>query len=126
MCAKPAQETSKMLNQRLAAAQKVAAHLLPTEHNLQGTMLQNLKLQVAIMEARDEARVGKNVGAVALLHLADAQRGLAVAWKSMTDAHGALHEDQRLAGLGAVSFGDADTSPTGQQPEEEMSLLRVA
>ncbi|MDO7841829.1 hypothetical protein [Sphingomonas immobilis] len=101
-----------MLNHRLAAARKVAAHLMPAEADLESSIVRNARLQIAIVEARQEAKAPKNLGAAALVHLADAGQALAAAWTSMTSAHSALHEDQRLAGLSTFAFGDVDETPT--------------
>lgn len=101
-----------MLNQRHAAAQKVAAHLMPAEADLQETIVKNARLQIAIVEARRESRAPKNLGVTALVHLADAGRSLAEAWRSTTEAHKALHEDQRLGGLSAFAYGEVDDTPS--------------
>ncbi|MFA5989942.1 MAG: hypothetical protein WC803_10100 [Sphingomonas sp.] len=101
-----------MLNHRHAAAQKVAAHLMPTETDVQSAIVANARLQIAIVEARQEARAPKNLGVLALVHLADSAKHLAGAWQAMVEAHSALHEDQRLAGLRTFNYGDFQETPS--------------
>ena len=115
-----------MLNRRHAAAQKVAAHLFPAEENLQDTISDNLRLQLAIVEARRESGVRKNLGSDALLHLADTGRALASAWQSMLAAHASLHDDQRQAGLSAFTYGDNDQTPKFGEPTGDHNVLRAA
>ena len=115
-----------MLNQRHAAAHKVAAHLFPTEESLQDTISDNLRLQLAIVEARRESGVRKNLGSDALLHLAESGRALASAWQSLLAAHASLHDDQLKAGLSAFNYGDNDQTPKFSEPAGELQPLRVA
>lgn len=114
-----------MLNQRHAAAQKVAAHLMPAEDDLQNSIVRNAQLQIAIVEARRDAGVPKNIGTEALVHLAGVSQSLAQAWRGMIEAHHALHEDQRLSGLGAFAYGDVTNTPKRAALADE-PLLKIA
>jgi hypothetical protein len=51
-----------MLNQRLAAARKVADELLPAEADLDNAILHASRLAIAVIEGRREAKLPLNVG----------------------------------------------------------------
>jgi len=106
-----------MLNDRLSAARKVAQTLIPAERNLDASLRSNAELTLAMLAAREEARLPLSIASDALRHNADANVALAQAWSSTALVHGALRTAQHDIGLDGVKawFGD-------QTPCEEASI----
>ncbi|CUS44125.1 MAG: hypothetical protein V4610_07035 [Pseudomonadota bacterium] len=97
-----------MLNDRLSAARKVAQTLIPAERNLDASLRSNAELTLAMLAAREEARLPLSIASDALRHNADANVALAKAWSSIALVHGALRAAQHDVGLDGVKawFGD--------------------
>ncbi|MFA6113575.1 MAG: hypothetical protein WC729_06270 [Sphingomonas sp.] len=107
-----------MLNDRLSAARKVAQILIPAERNLDASLRSNAELTLAMLAAREEARLPLSIASDALRHNADANVALAQAWSSIALVHGALRTVQRDIGLDGFKawFGDqipCEDAPTG-------------
>lgn len=107
-----------MLNDRLSAARKVAQILIPAERNLDASLRSNAELTLAMLSAREEARLPLSIASDALRHNADANVALAKAWSSIALVHGALRTAQRDVGLDGFKawFGDqipCDEAATG-------------
>jgi hypothetical protein len=109
-----------MLNQRLAAARKVADELLPAEARLDDAILHASRLAIAVIEGRREAKLPLNTGQEGLALMSQAAAKLVDARGDIMAAHVALRETQDEIGLRAVSFGDIYVSPgkTGSLPEK--------
>jgi hypothetical protein len=106
-----------MLNDRLSAARKVVQTLIPAERNLDASLRSNAELTLAMLAAREEARLPLSIASDALRHNANANVALAQAWSSIALVHGALRTAQHDIGLDGFKawFGD-------QTPCEEGSI----
>ncbi len=107
-----------MLNDRLSAARKVAQTLIPAERNLDASLRSNAELTLAMLAAREEARLPLSIASDALRHNADANVALAQAWSHIALVHGALRTVQHDVGLDGFRawFGDqapCEDAPTG-------------
>lgn len=100
-----------MLNDRLSAARKVAQTLIPAERNLDASLRSNAELTLAMLAAREEARLPLSIASDALRHNAEANVALAQAWSSTAQLHTALRAVQHDIGLDAFKawFGDNST-----------------
>lgn len=100
-----------MLNERLAAARKVAGELLPAEAKLDETILHASRLAIAVIEGCKTARMPIDTGQDGLVLMTRAAAKLVEARGEMLAAHVAFKETQEEIGLKAVSFGDIYVSP---------------
>ena len=100
-----------MLNDRLSAARKVAQTLIPAERNLDASLRSNAELTLAMLAAREEARLPLSIASDALRHNAEANVALVQAWSSTAQLHTALRAVQHDIGLDAFKawFGDNST-----------------
>jgi hypothetical protein len=100
-----------MLNQRLAAARKVADELLPAETDLDNAILHASRLAIAVIEGRRSARLPLDTGQEGLAMMSRATAKMVDARGDIMAAHVAFRETQDEIGLRAVSFGDLWESP---------------
>ena len=100
-----------MLNQRLAAARKVADELLPAEADLDNAILHASRLAIAVIEGRKTAKLPLDTGQEGLALMARAASKLVDARGDIIAAHVALRDTKDGIGLRAVSFGDIHESP---------------
>lgn len=115
-----------MLNQRLAAARKVADELLPAEADLDNAILHASRLAIAVIEGRRSARLPLNVGQEGLALISRAATKLIDARADIIDAHVAFRQTQDEIGLRTVSFGDVHPSPDTKTAELPNRLANVA
>lgn len=95
-----------MLNQRLSAAQAVAAELFPAEQHLDDAIVRASKLTIAVVEGRRRAKLPITAGQEGLNHIIIAAAKLIEAREQMGAAHSALRATQDDIGLRTISFGD--------------------
>lgn len=100
-----------MLNDRLSAARKVAQTLIPAERNLDASLRSNAELTLAMLAAREEARLPLSIASDALRHNAEASVALVQAWSSTAQLHSALRAVQHDIGLDAFKAWFGDNSP---------------
>lgn len=100
-----------MLNQRLAAARRVADELIPAEFDLDNAILHTSRLAIAVIEGRRAAKLPLNVGQEGLSLVSRAATKLIEARGDFIEAHLAFRDTQDDIGLRAVSFGDLWESP---------------
>ena len=100
-----------MLNQRLAAAQRVADELLPAETELDNAILHTSRLAIGVIEGRRTAKLPLNTGQEGLALVSRATAKLVDARSDIIAAHVAFRQTQDDIGLRAVSFGDIHESP---------------
>jgi len=100
-----------MLNQRLAAARRVADELLPAETDLDNAIVRAARLAIAVIEGRRSAKLPLDTGQEGLAFMSRATAKLVDARGDIMAAHVAFRETQEEIGLKAVSFGDYWESP---------------
>jgi hypothetical protein len=100
-----------MLNQRLAAARRVADELLPAETDLDNAIVRAARLAIAVIEGRRSAKLPLDTGQEGLAFMSRATAKLVDARGDIMAAHVAFRETQEEIGLKAVSFGDIHESP---------------
>jgi hypothetical protein len=105
-----------MLNDRLSAARKVAQILIPAERNLDASLRSNAELTLAMLAAREEARLPLSIASDALRHNADANVALAQAWSHVALVHGALRSVQHDVGLDGFKAWFGDQLPCEDAP----------
>lgn len=115
-----------MLNQRLAAAQKVADELLPAETNLDNAILHASRLAIAVIEGRKSAKLPLDTGQEGLALMSRAAAKLVEARGDIMSAHVAFRETQEEIGLRAVSFGDLWESPDKKTAQLPSDVANVA
>jgi len=115
-----------MLNDRLSAARKVAQTLIPAERNLDASLRSNAELTLAMLAAREEARLPLSIASDALRHNADANVALAQAWSSIALVHGALRAAQRDVGLDGVKAWFGDNTPCEEGAAGPATIARIA
>jgi hypothetical protein len=115
-----------MLNQRLAAARKVADELLPAEADLDNAILHASRLAIAVIEGRRSAKLPLNTGQEGLAFMSRAAAKLIEARGDIMAAHVALRETQHEIGLRTVSFGDIHESPDKNVAELTPDAANVA
>ena len=115
-----------MLNQRLAAARKVADELLPAETDLDNAILHASKVAIAVIEGRRSAKVPLNVGQEGLALVSRAATKLIDARGDIIDAHVAFRATQDEIGLRTVSFGDIHESPDKKTAQLPDTIANVA
>jgi hypothetical protein len=116
-----------MLNQRLAAAKTVAAHLFPTEQLIEDAIVNNARLSIAVVEGRQSAKLPITAGQESLTALASVAAALLEARSQIAAAHACLADDKQQMGLGARSMGDwGECPPAGaKQDAPQHGGLRV-
>ena len=107
-----------MLNQRLSAAQAVAAELFPAEIDLDNAIVHVSRLAIAVVEGRRAAKLPITAGQLGLSYVAQAGMSLVQARDAIGAAHAAFHDTQIEIGLRTVGVGDLwecpeNTTPTG-------------
>ncbi|MBA2466184.1 MAG: hypothetical protein H0V46_01085 [Sphingomonas sp.] len=100
-----------MLNERLAAARKVADQLLPAEADLDSAILHASRLAIAVIEGAKTAKLPIDTGQEGLALVARASAKLVEARGEILAAHVAFRETQDDIGLRTLSFGDLWVSP---------------
>lgn len=94
-----------MLNERLAAAQSIYAHLVPAETDLGSALTSMAALLSRLPQARAEAKISSAVGHDVILAVQEACNSIVNAMGKTVEAHAGLAELQKSVGLRAVSFG---------------------
>ncbi|MGN6277688.1 MAG: hypothetical protein ACTHM8_03070 [Sphingomonas sp.] len=115
-----------MLNERHAAAQAIAADLLPSEEEIDSALVRNARIQIAVVEGRRRHKVALTVGQEALEHLIQSTVSLAAARKSISLAHLAFRVDQRAVGLDAFSYGNLSDYPAPSGAADVEPAHRIA
>ena len=115
-----------MLNQRTAAARRVADELLPAETELDDAILHASRLAIAVIEGRRMARLPLDTGQEGLAFMSRATAKLIDARGDLMAAHVALREAKDQIGLRAVSFGDIHESPDRNMAELKPDAANVA
>lgn len=101
-----------MLQQRLAAAHRVAEQLRATEEVIDDTLIELSNLFAALPRERRNANLSPVSGQAAIAAVSRAVSLAGELRQSIIDAHLALHTTQREAGLEARSFGTSADKPT--------------
>lgn len=101
-----------MLNQRMAAARKVADQLFTAEDAFDAAINQLALLSATMSTSRVEAGLSACVVQAALSEAAAATQMLTEARGKLISTHERLAEAQKNVGLGAVSFGGGLGKPT--------------
>lgn len=109
-----------MLNQRLSAAQAVAAELFPTEQHVDDAIVRASKLAIALIEGRRQAKLPITAGQDGLNHIIVAAGKLVEAREQMGAAHSALRVTQDDIGLRNISFGDLWDCPPNPNKKAEL------
>ena len=94
-----------MLNDRLAAAQDVAAHLFALEEAIDAALAKAGELTTSIPAARQRARLSAVVGQDAISEVAATLQVLAKARGHVVQAHHHFAETQEQMGLKAYGMG---------------------
>lgn len=120
-----------MLNQRLAAAQKVAQELMPMEASIEEALMRGSRLALAILEGRQSAKLPITAGQESLKALASTQAALLEARSTIAEAHALLNDEKTRIGLGARSMGDWGECPPASgsvetAPSQKPALTVVA
>jgi len=115
-----------MLNERRAAARKVAANLFALEEALDIALAQAGGLAAVLPAARAEARVSAVVGQDAIGSTAEALALLVQARAKVIEAHHHLQETRVQLGLREVSVGDLLPKPAAASAEDRQPLRAVA
>lgn len=102
-----------MLKQRRLAADQVADALFAAEASLSRAMVDVADLVRATEEARTSANLSPVVSGDAVYRAISCLRGLGDANQELMMAHNAFAAVQKRIGLGAVSFGDNGSKPSG-------------
>ncbi len=100
-----------MLNDRLAAARKIAAEIFTLESDIESTFLRATRLSAAIVEGRRNARMPISAGQDSLRELAAATTLLIEARTCVAAAQASLAEERIHAGLRLYGMGDVDDCP---------------
>jgi len=102
-----------MLKQRRLAVDQVADALFAAEASLSRAMVDVADLVRATEEARTSAKLSPVVSGDAVYRAISCLRGLGDANQELMMAHNACAAVQKRIGLGAVSFGDNGSKPSG-------------
>jgi len=94
-----------MLNERLSAAQKIAAELHRAEDAIDETMMRIAQLAATLPAARRETNMSAIVGQEAVAKIANALAAAGEVRQLLIDAHQALTVTQKQVGLGTRMFG---------------------
>jgi multidrug resistance efflux pump len=108
-----------MLNQRRAAAEKVAQRLAAAEAAIDRALTCAAELNAALPSARAEAGISAVVGQEALDGAADVYSRLVAARRSIVETHRKLDETKTQIGLRTVAIGDGLDKPDPIRPSGE-------
>ena len=117
-----------MLNERLSAAQKIAAELHGAEDAIDETMIRIAQLAAALPAARRDTNMSAIVGQEAMAKVANALAAAGEVRQLLTDAHIALTATQKQVGLGTRMFGAGVKPPEASLVEagEDRGMAEVA
>jgi hypothetical protein len=115
-----------MRNERLAAAQRIAALLIPHEQEIDDAIIRNARLTMAMVEGRRAAKAPLTLGQQSLELIARANASLLEARGHVAKAHLELRDAQFALGLGAVSYGDYGQTPTEPAARAPLSVVQAA
>lgn len=102
-----------MLQQRMAAAHRVAEQLRTTEEMVDDTLIELSNLFAALPRERRNANLSPVTGQAAVSHVSRAVALAGELRQAVIDAHLALRVTQREAGLETRSFGPCTEPPAG-------------
>ncbi|MEQ1724587.1 MAG: hypothetical protein ABL882_01505 [Sphingopyxis sp.] len=111
-----------MLHQRMAAAHRVAEQLRTTEETIDDTLIELSNLFALLPRERRNANMSPVTGQAAVSHVSRAVSLAGELRQAVIEAHIALHETQREAGLGARMFGTSTEKPAGLLVVEDGEL----
>lgn len=115
-----------MLNNRLRAAQKVAAQLTAAEADLDRAMQSLVALTTTMIEAREVAGVSHVIGQKAFDRVGEATQNLFQTRSKVIDAHLSLAEARDQVGLRVVGLGALQDCPpmsaSGGEPANVVSI----
>ncbi|MBV7256378.1 hypothetical protein KCG44_06210 [Pacificimonas sp. WHA3] len=115
-----------MLNQRLAAAQKVAVRLHAAEEALDAALAETAHLTASMPTARAEAGVSAMFGQDALLFANEAISALVAARGALLETHRKLDETKNQMGLRTyMGPGGPKPIPTGGEESQPVRLSVV-
>lgn len=100
-----------MLNNRLAAAQNVAAELFPAEQHIEDALVGVSRLAIAIVEGRQTAKLPISAGQESLSAVSEVAAALVDARGKIAAAHASLAQDKVNIGLGTRAMGDWGECP---------------
>ena len=115
-----------MLNERLAAARRVADELFPAEADLDNAILHASRLAIAVIEGRKSAKLPITAGQEGLALVSRAAAKLVDARGDIGAAHVAFRDTQEEIGLRAVSFGDIYECPDKKTAQVPSHIANVA
>lgn len=108
-----------MLNDRLQAAQIVAAKLFAAEAALDQALASVAELTAAMPRARMSAKISAVVGQDAIEDAADAQASLIEARRKLVAAHGKLEQVRVEVGLRVFAAGGGYIKPPSANRDQE-------
>lgn len=114
-----------MLNTRRDVARAVAAELLPLEAAIDGAIVHGAKLQIAIVEGRQRAKLPLDAAQGALDKILAAQAQMIAARSALHEAHSDLRVIRDNMGVRA-DYGDYGDSPTGYALPDQPALTVVS
>ena len=115
-----------MLKTRRDAALAVAAELVPLEKEIDGAIIRNAHLQIALIEARRQAKLPLHAGQRGLEKVMEAAGQLLAARAALHEAHYDFKQVRIDMGLRVENFGDMGDTPTGYDAVEAPTLTVVA
>lgn len=100
-----------MMHQKIAAAEEIRAHLLPTEDKIDEAIAYSAQLIATMIKARADTGVGAAIGHMAIAQVSAAQTQMVEARRALIRAHKALVETGSDVGVLTTGYGDTSECP---------------
>jgi hypothetical protein len=114
-----------MFNDKLEAGRQISKQLLPSEDAIDGSIVQNAKLIIALMEARKKMGVAAEVGHEALLSATAGMAALTQARDHTVTCHKQLASVRDQLGLSPRATGCTISKLPPEEPESHLKVVQT-